>query len=129
MGLPRFFGHPIIAHERGHQLLYRHELLGRILPRGIRTRCECADLSGGDPMMENKKPSTIREELRAAFAAEGADAIASLDRKIRRLANKIQSEQGESPSLLALRKALAQLTDANAQQFVRAAGTTRKKAK
>jgi hypothetical protein len=80
-------------------------------------------------MMGNKKLSTIREELRAAFAAQGADAIASLDRKIRRLAKKIPSEQGESPALLALRKALAQLTDANAQQDVRAAGTMRKKAK
>jgi hypothetical protein len=65
-------------------------------------------------MMGNKKLSTIREDLRAAFAAEGADAIASLDRKIRTLAKKIPSEQGESASLLALRKALAQLTDVNA---------------
>jgi hypothetical protein len=80
-------------------------------------------------MMGNKKPSTIREDLRAALAAEGADAIASLERKIRRLAKKNQSEQGESPALLALRKALAQLTDANAQQDVRSAGTMRKKAK
>jgi hypothetical protein len=80
-------------------------------------------------MMGNKKLSTIRDELRAAFAAEGAGAIASLDRKVRRLIKKVQSERGESPAVLALRSALAQLTDANAQQDVPAAGSVRKKEK
>jgi hypothetical protein len=42
---------------------------------------------------------------------------------------KVQTERGESPAHLALRTALAQLTDANAQQDVRATATVRKKAK
>ncbi|MCI0377050.1 MAG: hypothetical protein L0215_05565 [Gemmataceae bacterium] len=61
-------------------------------------------------MIGAKKLSTIRKELRAAFAREKKNPIASLDRKIRELC-KNKPATKESRSLLLLRDALAQVVE------------------
>jgi hypothetical protein len=66
-------------------------------------------------MMGNKKLSEIRAELRAAFARDGFNPIASLDRKIRKLEKNPKTAKTEAKaelrSLFLLRNALAQVVD------------------
>ncbi len=60
-------------------------------------------------MMGNKKLAAIREELKAAFAAEGRNPITALDRRIRKR-SKQKSLGGKEPrSLMLLRSARAQV--------------------
>jgi hypothetical protein len=66
--------------------------------------------------MGTKKLATIREELRAAFAAEGSNPIASLDRKIRKLKKNSKSADKELRSLLLLRDALVQVVEDKPQK-------------
>ena len=62
-------------------------------------------------MIGNKKLTTIREELRTAFATEGSNPIAALDRKIRKLKKNNKSAEKELRSLRLLRNALAQVVE------------------
>jgi len=55
-----------------------------------------------------RKLAAIREELRAAFAAAGANPIPALDRKIRKLSKNSKAGAKELRSLGLLRNALAQ---------------------
>lgn len=57
--------------------------------------------------MGNKKPGTIRKEIRAAFAAEGIDPIAYLEAEIRKAKRKRKVDPTELESLFLLRDALA----------------------
>ena len=68
-------------------------------------------------MIGTKKLSTIRDELRAAYAAEGANPIASLDRKLRKL-EKARPAGKISRSLVLLRNALSQLVVGKPQKPV-----------
>jgi hypothetical protein len=70
-------------------------------------------------MMGRTKLSTIRNELRAAFAREGSNPIRSLDRRIRSLKKKPESAQKALRSLVLLRDALAQVIDDKAQKRAR----------
>src|SRR5260370_4463822 len=58
-------------------------------------------------MMGNKKPATIRKEIRAGFAADGIHAIAHLDAEIRKAERKRKVDPTELESLFLLRDALA----------------------
>ena len=58
-------------------------------------------------MMGNKKPATIRNEIRDAFAAAGMDPIAYLDAEIRKAERKRKVDPTEVESLFLLRDALA----------------------
>ena len=60
-------------------------------------------------MMGAKKLATIRDELRAALAAEKSNPIAALDRKIRKLSNDGNSSKKPSPSHVLLRNVLVQV--------------------
>jgi hypothetical protein len=62
-------------------------------------------------MMGDKKLSEIRAELRAAFARDGFNPIASLDRRIRKLKKSPKSAEAELRSLFLLRNALAQVVE------------------
>ena len=60
-------------------------------------------------MMGSKKLATIRDELRAALAAEKSNPIAALDRKIRKLTNGAKSSKKPSRSHVLLRNVLVQV--------------------
>jgi hypothetical protein len=60
-------------------------------------------------MIGNKTLSAVREEVRAAFAAEGCNPIAALDRRMRALNAAGKSGDNESRALVLLRGALAQV--------------------
>lgn len=77
-------------------------------------------------MIGNKPLSTIREELRSAFAEDGANPIAGLDRKLRKL-KKTKSGGKESRSLVLLRNALAQLVEEKPRKRKQSAGAKRTK--
>ena len=62
-------------------------------------------------MMGNKKLSTIKEELREAFAKEGSNPIIELDREIRKLKKSKSAKKVGLRSLQMLRNALAQVVD------------------
>ena len=62
-------------------------------------------------MMGNKKLSTIREELREAFAAKGVNPITALDRKIRKLQKSKSGQAGGLKSLQLLRNALTRVVE------------------
>jgi len=70
-------------------------------------------------MMGNEKLSTIREKLRAAFARDGVNPIASLDRRIRKLKRNPRSVEAELESLFLLRSALAQVVEDKPQKSVK----------
>jgi hypothetical protein len=72
-------------------------------------------------MMGNEKLSTIREKLRATFAREGSNPIASLDRRIRRLKKDPRSAEADLRSLFRLRSALAQVVEDKPRKSVRPA--------
>jgi len=78
-------------------------------------------------MMGNKKLSSIREDLREAFAQEGGKRIAELDREIRELQKSKSAKKVGLESLITLRNALAQVVDEPAPKPARA--PRRKKAK
>jgi len=75
-------------------------------------------------MIGNEKLSTVRGKLRAVFAREPADPIASLDRRIRKLGKASPSAEAELRSLHLLRKALAGVVEDKPQRKAR---TTRAK--
>jgi hypothetical protein len=77
-------------------------------------------------LIGNKTLSTIREELRSAFAEEGANPIAGLDRKIRKLKNSKSAGKGNR-SLIMLRNALAQLVAEKPRKRKQSAGAKRTK--
>jgi hypothetical protein len=62
-------------------------------------------------MIGRTKLSEIREELRQAFAAEGYNPIADLDREIRKLEKSKSGKPRGLRSLQLLRGALAQVID------------------
>ena len=74
-------------------------------------------------MMGNKKLATIRAELRTAHAAETANPIAALDRKIRKLHKNSKSNGKPSRSLELLRGALTQVAEEKPQDHPRATRT------
>ena len=76
-------------------------------------------------MMGSKKLSTIRAELRAAFAAEISNPIAALDRKIRKLTKDSKSNGKPAGALELLRGALAQVAEEKPQDSPRASRTKR----
>jgi hypothetical protein len=76
-------------------------------------------------MMGNKKLSAVREEVRAAFEAEGCNPIATLDRRIRKLKAAGKSEEDKSRALALLRGALAQVITEQPAKRVRSARTKR----
>ncbi len=55
-------------------------------------------------MMGTKKPSAIREEIRAAFAADGLEAIPHVESEIRKAKRKRKVDRGELESLFLLRR-------------------------
>jgi hypothetical protein len=77
-------------------------------------------------LIGTKTLSTIREELRAAFAEEGVNPIAALDRKLRKL-KKAKAGGKESRSLVLLRNALAQLVEEKPRKRDQSAQTKRSK--
>jgi hypothetical protein len=70
-------------------------------------------------MMGSKKLSSIREELRAAFARQGSNPIMSLDRRILNLKKKPGSTENDLRLLVLLRDALAQVVQHKRQETVR----------
>src|SRR5258707_828340 len=74
-----------------------------------------------------KKLAAIREELRAAFAAAGANPIPALDRKIRKLSKNSKAGEKELPSLGLLRNALAQVIEDNPPKPLRSPRAKRTK--
>ncbi len=62
-------------------------------------------------MIGSKKLSEIREELRLAFAAEGYNPIADLDREIRSLEKSTTGKAKGLKSLQLLRGAIAQVVE------------------
>jgi hypothetical protein len=70
-------------------------------------------------MMGNKKLSTIREELREAFAAKGLNPITALDRKIRKLQKSKSGQVQGLKSVQLLRNALAQIVEEKPAKPVR----------
>jgi hypothetical protein len=76
-------------------------------------------------MIGSKKLSTIRQELRAAMVAEGANPIVSLDRRIRELKKNSKSPAKESRTLVLLRDALADLAKEKPRKRPRPARTKR----
>ena len=58
-------------------------------------------------MMGNKKPTAIRKEIRAAFAADGIDPIPYVESEIRKAKRKRKVDPTELESLFLLRDALA----------------------
>jgi hypothetical protein len=62
-------------------------------------------------MMGDDKLSSIREKLREAFAREGSNPIAAMDRRIRQLNKKPGSAAAELRSLRSLRGALVQVIE------------------
>ena len=77
-------------------------------------------------MIGAKKLSTIREELRAAFAEQSANPIAALDRKLRNL-KKSQAAGKETRALVLLRNALAQVVEGKPPTGRKSARTRTKK--
>jgi hypothetical protein len=77
-------------------------------------------------MIGAKKLSTIREELRAAFAEQGANPIVALDRKLRSL-KKSQAAGKETRALVLLRNALAQVVEDKTPSGRKSARTKTKK--
>jgi hypothetical protein len=78
-------------------------------------------------ILGNEKLSTIRKKLRAAFAREGSNPIASLDRRIRKLKKNPTSAEAELRSLFLLRSALAQVVEGKPHKPVRPARAKRTK--
>lgn len=78
-------------------------------------------------MMGDKRLSTIKEELREAFAKEGYNPIASLDRKIRKLSKGSKTAKQDSRALHLLRGAIAQVIDDKTAQRIQTSRTKRTK--
>lgn len=76
-------------------------------------------------MMSDKKLSTIRAELRRAFAEGGVNPIAALDQKIRELSKKAKGAKRRSKALELLRDTLAQVIEEKPSRRGRSSRTNR----